>query len=75
MEMLRECWADFDEDGTGFININEFDAFLTKLGSPLGFSQQEQDEIKKNEFLKRLKLPTYKQMKHYYYYDVIKSLT
>lgn len=39
MEMLRECWADFDEDGTGFINTNEFEDFLTKLGPPLGFSR------------------------------------
>lgn len=46
------------------------------LGEPFGFSSEEQNSEKLQfDFHKKLELPTYNGFKHYYYYDVILSLT
>lgn len=41
MDKLRECWAVFDLEGTSFINISDLIPFLSMLGEPLGFNEQE----------------------------------
>ena len=72
MDHLRKCWAEFDGEGTYFIGIHDLIPFLTMLGEPLGFSVQEQTSMKsQDDFMKHLALPTYHELKHFYYYDVI----
>lgn len=39
MDHLRFCWAEFDQEGTSFIELDNFIPFLNLLGEPLGFSE------------------------------------
>ena len=39
MEHLRQCWARYDEEGTGFMPISKFIEFLCFLDEPLGFTK------------------------------------
>ena len=76
MNHLRNCWADFDPDATYFIDIVDFLSFLSKLGPPLGYTVEDNSTFKSQcDFLKKLEICTYGNMRFFYYYDVIISLT
>ena len=47
MDHLRKCWAEYDPEGTCFIDVSNFIPFLCELGEPLGFNEVEKTEPKK----------------------------
>jgi hypothetical protein len=54
MDTLREKWAEFDEEGTGFLEIQHFEIFLENIGPPFGFGDAEKSSMQmKSEFMKR----------------------
>ena len=76
MDHLRKVWSEFDPQGSAFITTGDLIPFLTKLGKPLGFTDEEKTDMKaQNDFLKQIELPTYNGVKNFYYYDVIITLT
>ena len=72
MEHFRDVWFEFDPDGTYFINVEDLISLLSNLQEPFGYDRAETLNMKiKLSYLKRLKLPTYKESTKFYYYDVI----
>jgi hypothetical protein len=43
LEQFKDCWAEFDPDATGYINIADFASLMFKLGPPLGWDKSYED--------------------------------
>lgn len=41
MDKFRESWALFDPEGTSFMDLDNLVPFLTILGEPFGFNEEE----------------------------------
>lgn len=68
-------WAKYDPEGTGFIGVNDLALLFFKIGPPLGFEAGKfRTRRLQNEFISELKLPTYKNFKFFYFYDVLTAL-
>ena len=39
LEHFRDCWVQFDKEGTGFMKISDFPEFMMTLGEPMGWSR------------------------------------
>lgn len=38
LEKFRDCWSEYDKDGTGFIAVSDFPQFMLSLSDPLGWN-------------------------------------
>lgn len=75
-EHFTEIWAKFDPKGTSTIPVSEFEDFLFKLGSPLGWTSKYKDnQRRRDKFIEKLKLVKYNEFKNYRFLEVLEALT
>ena len=56
--------------------MNQLLPFLFKLGPPLGLDRTLRKDVQKQgAFVSKLKLPTYHEMKHYHFLNVLQALS
>jgi len=76
VDNFRNTWSKYDPLGSGFIKASDIKSFLIDLGPPLGIPPEiVHDDRKENEFMGQLEIPTYDNLKHIFYYEVLLNLT
>lgn len=75
-ERFTDVWSKFDPKGTSAIPVAQFEAFLFKLGAPLGWTSKYKDNPRKREkYVQKLNLVKYNEFKNYRFLEVLEALT
>ena len=77
LENLQEIWMKYDPDATALISENLIQTFLEELPLPLGFADDERDDLE--DFISDSELKIYinrdTQEVEYYFHDIILALS
>jgi hypothetical protein len=79
-DKFQKIWAEYDEEGTGFILADDLEKIVLKLcKEKSSFFKYPELLIKKSKerlaLIEELALPVYKQFRYYAYFDAISSLS
>lgn len=77
LDKFKDCWAEFDPNGTGFMRLSDMPALMLNLGEPLGWRREiyENNVSLQDDFLEELNIMTYNQFKDVLFWEVIQALT
>lgn len=75
---FQASWSHFDDDGNGYINVEELDNLILNLietnNDLIPMKKRYKNEKYREMFIARLKLPTYYKFTSYYFFDVLNAL-